>query len=74
MERGLIYDVFDLVFAISGILVIVFRASFARYIVRYWNTKHDMRYGPRDLRMFQRIAVVCGVIFILYSIRRLYEH
>jgi hypothetical protein len=69
-DTSMIYDIYDIVFSVVGVLLIIFRTSYAKHVVRFWNTHFNYGYGERDVQMFKWIAVIGGVVVIGYGVRR----
>jgi hypothetical protein len=66
----MIYDIYDIVFTVVGVLLIIFRTLYAKNVVRWWNTHFNYGYGERDVEKFKGLAVIGGLAFIAYGVRR----
>jgi uncharacterized membrane protein len=66
----MIFDIYDTVIALAGVLMIVFRRRFVEHTARFWNTNFSLGYGKRAMRMLEWFAVIGGLVFIGFGLRR----
>lgn len=66
----MVFDIYDIIIAVGGVLMIVFRRAFAERTARFWNTNFSLGYGERDVRWLKWSAVICGLAFIGFGLRR----
>lgn len=50
--------------------MIMFRTAFAKQVVRFGDTNFNLGYGEGSVPIFKWVAVICGVAFLAFGLRR----